>query len=101
MKTKNKRDYQLVLVLDPKITPKKGQVVRDRLKAEMDKMKGVKAAKGKHEGLKSLVYNIGGFDKGDFWTFDIDSQDGLKLDKLNVFLNRQKEVIRYLILKVF
>jgi len=95
--TKNK--YQVVMVLSPVIKEKDRVVLLDKIKAKVEK-EGLKVKKMENQGLKSLAYEIKGYDKGDFWVFDVRGRDGLKLDELNVFLNREAGLIRYLVLKV-
>ena len=96
----SKNRYQLVVVLNPKMTDKDREILLDKVKVEMEK-EGVKVKKREAMGLKNLSYEIKGFNQGDFWIFDIRGRNGLKLDDLNVFLNREVGIIRYLILKVF
>lgn len=50
-------------------------------------------------GTKELVYLIKKHDKGDFWNMKIKAKKPLNLKDVNVYLNRETEVIRYLILK--
>jgi ribosomal protein S6 len=50
-------------------------------------------------GSKDLVYEIAGQTKGDFWVFDVESEKPLSLKELNIILNRETNIIRYLILK--
>ena len=50
-------------------------------------------------GLKELVYEIGKNSKGDFWTMDLTSESPIKQKDLNLLLNREPNIIRYLILK--
>ena len=59
-----------------------------------------KIAKKEHTGNKELVYEIAKGRKGDFWVLDVVAELPLKLNELNLFLNREVNVIRYLILKV-
>ena len=95
--TKNK--YQVVIVLSPVMKEKDRVILLDKIKARIEK-EGVKVKKMVGQGTKSLVYEISGYEKGDFWTFDVRGRDGLKLDELNIFLNRESGIIRYLVLKV-
>ena len=87
------------MVLNPVIKEKERVILLDKIKARIEK-EGVKVKKMENQGLKNLVYKIKGCDSGDFWVFDVRDRDGLKLDELNIFLNRESEVIRYLVLKV-
>lgn len=91
-----KYKYQLVLVLNPK-TESKETV----LKKITDWLVGrdVEVEKKDHMGVKELVYEIKENKNGDFWIFDLTSLNTLKLNELNVLLNRENNIIRYLILK--
>ena len=51
-------------------------------------------------GVKPLVYQIKNFDKADFWQLEVEADKPIKLAELNVFLNRELQVIRYLVLKI-
>lgn len=91
-----KYKYQLVLVLNPK-TENKENVV----KKVTDWLAGrdVEIEKKDHMGIKELVYEIKKNKTGDFWVFDLTTLKTLKLNELNVLLNRENNIIRYLILK--
>lgn len=91
-----KHNYQLVLVLNPKLEDK--ETVFKKVSAWLDG-RDVEVAKKDHMGIKELVYEIKGNSKGDFWVFDLISLATLKLNELNVLLNRENNIIRYLILK--
>lgn len=92
-----KYKYQLVLVLNPKTEEK--ETVFKKISAWLDGHK-VEVEKKDHMGLKELVYEIKGNDKGDFWILDlVSSTTNIKLNELNVLLNRENNIIRYLILK--
>ena len=95
MKAK-KITYELVVVLNPK-TEKKEEIFK-KVSTWLEGQ-DIKIDDKKHLGLKDLVYKIENHEKGDFWTLDLSTEKGLKLDDLNVFLNREKNIIRYLILK--
>ena len=96
----SKNRYQVVVVLSPKMKDKNREILLDKVRMEIEK-EGVKMKKREGLGLKNLSYTIAGFDQGDFWIFEVCGKDGIKLDKVNVFLNRESYIIRYLILKVF
>lgn len=91
-----KHNYQLVLVLNPKLEDK--ETVFKKVSTWLDGRK-VEVAKKDHMGIKELVYEIKGNSKGDFWILDLESLTTLKLNELNVLLNRENNIIRYLILK--
>jgi len=92
----SKKKYELVVVLDPK-TEEKDKI----FKKISTFLKGQDFAveDKNHIGLKDLIYKIDDCEKGDFWGLELSGEKGLKLDELNVLLNREKNIIRYLILK--
>lgn len=59
---------------------------------------GVKALEKNHLGLKDLVYKIKDLEKGDFWVVELESEKPVQLKEINLFLNRENNIIRYLIL---
>jgi len=92
----SKKKYELVVVLNPK-TEEKDKIfkkISTFLKGHDFSMENKN-----HIGLKDLVYKIDNCDKGDFWGLELNGEKGLKLNELNVLLNREKNIIRYLILK--
>jgi len=90
-----KYQYQLVVVLNPK-TEEKEKV----LKKATDWLENNKIeVSSDHMGLKELVYEIDKNNKGDFWIMNLDSDLPLKVKELNLLLNREPNIIRYLILK--
>jgi len=92
-----KHNYQLVLVLNPKLEDK--ETVFKKVSAWLEGHK-VEIEKKDHMGIKELVYEIKGNSKGDFWVLDlVSSTTDIKLNELNVLLNRETNIIRYLILK--
>jgi len=91
-----KYKYQLVLVLNPKTEEK--EVVFKKVSAWLEDHK-VEIEKKDHMGLKELVYEIKDNNKGDFWILDLISSSSIQLNELNVLLNRENNIIRYLILK--
>ena len=91
-----KYKYQLVLVLNPKTEEKEN--VFKKVSSWLESH-GVEVEKKDHMGLKELVYEIKDNKSGDFWVLDLESLTTLKLNELNVLLNRENNIIRYLILK--
>jgi len=90
-----KYQYQLIVVLNPK-TEEKEKV----LKKATDWLENNKIEVSQdHMGLKDLAYEIGKESKGDFWVMDLTSESPLKMKDLNLLLNRESNIIRYLILK--
>lgn len=90
-----KNQYQLILVLNPKIEDKENILKKITTWLETKKVEFNQV----HLGLKELVYEIKKNTKGDFWSLDLDSELPIKLKEFNLLLNRESNIIRYLILK--
>ena len=92
----DKNQYQLVLVLNPKMEDKENILKKISAWLETKKVEFNEV----HLGLKELAYEIEKNSKGDFWSLDINSESPIKLKEFNLLLNRESNIIRYLILKV-
>jgi len=92
----NKNQYQLILVLNPKIEDKENVLKKITTWLENKKVE----INQNHLGLKELVYEVKKNTKGDFWSLDLNSESPIKMKELNLLLNRESNIIRYLILKV-
>ena len=95
----NKKNYQMVLVFAPKVEDKDREKVLTKIGSFLED-KEAKVTKSEHTGTKELVYDIKGFRKGDFWVMDVAADKPIKLTEINLFLNRETNIIRYLILKI-
>lgn len=91
-----KYKYDLVIVFNPKTAEKDKNFKKITTWLEDQ---GVSVDKKTHLGLKDLVYEIDKNSKGDFWRLELNEGKRLKLNELNVLLNREINIIRYLILK--
>jgi ribosomal protein S6 len=90
-----KYQYQLVVVLNPK-TEEKEKV----LKKVTDWLENNNTeVNSDHMGLKELAYEINKNTKGDFWVMNVAAESPLKLKELDLMLNREPNIIRYLMLK--
>lgn len=94
----NKYKYQIVVVLNPKIEEKEKETLIKKVISQIEETQA-EVVKKDHMGLTELAYEIAGFNKGDFWVFDVESDKPMKNTEFNLFLNRETKVIRYLILK--
>jgi len=88
--------YEVTVVFAPKTEEKAVETVFFKLEsmwiaATIDKKD--------HLGSKELSYAIKGHKKGDFWTLTFSADKTLKLNEVNLFLNREPCVIRYLVIK--
>ena len=95
----NLHNYQIILVLSPKAEDKDKDKVLAKVESWLSVNKA-KVTKKDHTGKKDLVYEIAKGRTGDFWVLDVAGEAPLKLNELNLFLNREVNVIRYLILKI-
>ena len=91
----SKNQYQLILVLNPKIEDKENVLKKITTWLEAKKVEINQV----HLGLKELAYEILKNTKGDFWLIDLTSKSPIKLKEFNLMLNRESNIIRYLILK--
>ena len=94
-----KHNYEVVVEFSPKADDETKQPVFDKITKWFEDAKA-NVIKKDHLGVKSLVYQIKDFDKADFWQLDVEADKPVKLAELNVFLNRELQVIRYLVLKI-
>ena len=92
----NKYQYQIILVLSPKTEDK--EKVLNKAYSWLESNKAEISNKD-HMGLKDLAYEIQDHNKGDFWVLDVESEETLKIKEFNLLLDREINIIRYLILK--
>lgn len=90
--------YQLILVLRPKLEDAAREELLDKVEGWV-KSEGVGGIKRNHFGLRDLVYKINKEDKGDFFVMDLESKEAKPFKELSLYLNREINIIRYLILK--
>lgn len=91
----NKHQYQLVVILDSKTEDKEKVLKKITNWLETNKTEFTQD----HIGQKDLAYEIDKNGKGDFWSMNLNSTTPLKLKEFNLLLNRESNIIRYLILK--
>ena len=91
----NKYQYQLVVVLNPKTEEKDKVLAKVTDWLEKNKIEQLED----HMGLKELAYEIDKNTKGDFWIYNLTAESPIKLKEFNLMLNRESNIIRYLILK--
>lgn len=95
---KGKNQYQLVLVLAPKMEAKAKDAVLKNVASWVTDA-GVKISKTEELGLKDLTYSIKGQKRGEFVVLEAGSDNPIQLKELNLFLNRESSIIRYLVCK--
>ena len=84
--------------MNPKTEEKEKDALIKKVTSQIEETQA-EVVKKDHMGLKDFAYEIAGFNKGDFWVFDVESDKTMKNAEFNLFLNRETKVIRYLILK--
>ncbi len=99
MKDINKYKYELVVVLDPKAETKDKESCLKEIEEKIQELK-FNVDNRENLGNKNLAYKVKKLDKGDFWVFEISGKEAVKAKNLTLFLNRDKQVIRYLMLKI-
>lgn len=97
MKDKN-LNYQMVAVLTAKTEEKEREKIFSKL-AEMLSPQGGEVAKKENLGVKEMVYPIAKQTKGDYWELTLNSKKPLNFKEINLFLNRNNSVLRYLVIK--
>jgi ribosomal protein S6 len=91
----NKHHYQLIVVLALKTENKEKVLAKVTDWLNKNKIEQL----GDHMGQKDLAYEINKESKGDFWVYELASESPIKLKEFNLLLNRESNIIRYLILK--
>ena len=99
MKDTNKYKYELVVVFDPKAETKAKEKCLKEIEENIQEAK-FNVDNRENFGIKDLAYKIKKLDKGDFWVFTIGGNKPIKSKEFKLFLNRETNVIRYLILKI-
>ncbi len=97
MKT-NRNAYQLVIVFQPKTSQKDREMTFAKVTEMVEKL-GAKVALTTDLGTRELAYPIKKCTKGEFWQLDIEAEKTFNNNEINLFLNREPQVIRYLVLK--
>lgn len=93
-----KINYQMVLVLKPKLEEKEKDSLFKKIESKLDGLKAEVISRD-HMGIKDMIYKIAGFDRGDYWVWELEAEKPLIIKDFNIFLNREINIIRYLILK--
>ena len=95
----SKYKYEVIVVINPKAESKEKEKT---IKLVEDKISGLdfKVDNREDMGSKALSYLIKGQEKGDFWVFTIGGDKPIKSKEFKLFLNRETNIIRYIILKI-
>jgi len=91
-----KKNYELVVVT-PVLDAKGSKKIQADVKSALEKGGAAKVAV-KPWGIKEFAYPIGKNTKGSYWIYSF-AAAAIETDKLNVFLNREQQILRYLLLR--
>lgn len=92
----SKHRYQLVVVFAGSATSQEATVKKV---LAWFKANDLSVVEDKKMGTIELAYPIAKQKKGDFWVWEVEADKAVAANSLRVMLDREKEVIRYLILK--
>ena len=93
-----KISYQFVVVFSPKTEEKSKDAVWQKVEKWCQAV-GAVVARKENLGSKDFCYEIAGFKKGDFWVADVEVENPVSMSEVSLVLNRDSNVIRYLVLK--
>jgi len=93
-----KFQYQTIVVLNSRLEEKQRDKSLEKIE-EWAKEAGAEEIKKTHFGIKDLVYKVKKEDRGDFWIIDLTAQKPMNFKEYNLYLNREVNIIRYLVLK--
>ncbi len=95
---KGSHTYELIVAFAPSLEAKQSEALFASI-ADWVLSAGGTVSKKHSMGTKELAYPISGHNKADFYTFDIHAEVGMKLAELNLSLNRNPSIIRYMVSK--
>ncbi len=91
--------YEVIVVLNPKAESKDKEKTVKLIEDHLTEME-FSVDNRENLGNKTLAYKVKGSDKGDFWVFTVGGSKPMKSAEFKLFLNRDIQVVRYLILKI-
>jgi len=95
---KGARDYELVFIVSPNLEEEKKKPLLLDLEKEM-KERGGEVIGKKGWGKKQLAYHIKRQTEGDYFFWQLRFKKTPQFDKINLFLEREEAVLRYLWIK--
>jgi len=93
------KKYEFVFVAKPDLSSPKLKKTLSSLKKEIEGAGG-KIEKENDWGQKTLAYPIGKYQQGNYFLWELSFDKNPNFKPLDVFLARQEEVIRHLMIKV-
>ncbi len=90
--------YEFVVVLDPQLKEKDQDSLLKDIQAKLEKAGG-QDVKIDFFGRREFVYPIKKQTQGNYWIFNFWANH-LKMEEVNLFLNRETKILRYLLLKI-
>ncbi|MFH1601602.1 MAG: 30S ribosomal protein S6 [Candidatus Shapirobacteria bacterium] len=98
MTTEKRGEYELVLVFPAELTKAKLTSLKKQIK-EVVKEAGGEIGKIADWGLKPLAYPLKKKLEANFFIYQINFSQAPVLAKINIFLNRNSQILRYLWIK--
>jgi len=92
------KKYELVLVLSPRLGEGEQKQLLDGVRKELKKAKSSEIEE-KSWGEKAFIYPIKGHLKGHYFFWKVVFLQSPHLEEINVFLNREESILRYLWVK--
>ena len=92
------KKYEFVFLTRPDLKGKKQKEIFSALEQEIKKAGG-KINKREKWGEKNLVYPINKETRASFWVWQLSFEKVVKFSSFYTFINREDEVIRYLLLR--
>lgn len=93
-----KFQYQIVVVLNFRLEEKERSTILGKIEGWIKELGG-EEIKVSHFGTKDLVYKVRKEERGDFWVVDYVAGKPVNFKEFNLYLNREANIIRYLVLK--
>ncbi len=91
------KKYEFVFLTKPGVGEKKLKEIFSSLGKEIEKV-GAKVEKREDWGKKDLVYLLREEKEASFWIWQLVFKNKVDFSPVNTFLNREKNIIRYLFL---
>lgn len=88
------KNYELITVLSPKAEATASEEVKKLLTQF-----GWEVTGEENMGSKKLAYQIKKFDKGNYWVWSLATKKAIDHKALDLTLNRNNNIIRYLLIK--
>ena len=93
----NNKKYELIFLISPKMAADKSEVIFSSLKEQIKNIGG-KINQQEEMGVRKLAYEIDDKKEAAFFVWQIEFDKSPKISSLNLFINREAGIMRYLFL---